>query len=101
PVGGAPVDVDIRVVAATNSDLQQRMEEGRFRRDLYFRIAGFVLQAPPLRERREDIPALVETFLRAFARETGRRVHGLTVKALRALVRYDWPGNVRELEHEV
>ncbi|HVR70648.1 MAG TPA: sigma 54-interacting transcriptional regulator [Vicinamibacteria bacterium] len=101
PVGGAPVPVDIRVIAATNSDLHRRMEEGRFRRDLYFRVAGFALRVPPLRERREDVPALVERFLRAFARETGKGVHGITVKALRALIEYAWPGNVRELEHEV
>jgi DNA-binding NtrC family response regulator len=101
PVGGAPVPVDIRVIAATNSDLQRRMEEGRFRRDLYFRVAGFALSVPPLRERREDVPALVESFMRTFARETGKAVHGITVKALRALMEYAWPGNVRELEHEV
>jgi DNA-binding NtrC family response regulator len=101
PVGGAPVPVDIRVVAATNSNLHRRMEEGRFRRDLYFRVAGFALRVPPLRERREDVPALVERFLRAFAQETAKAVHGITVKALRALIEYPWPGNVRELEHEV
>jgi DNA-binding NtrC family response regulator len=101
PVGGAPVPVDIRVIAATNSDLHRRMEENRFRRDLYFRVAGFALRVPPLRERREDVPALVESFLRTFARETGKAIHGITVKALRALIEYGWPGNVRELEHEV
>jgi DNA-binding NtrC family response regulator len=101
PVGGAPVPVDIRIIAATNSDLHHRMEEGRFRRDLYYRIAGFALQVPPLRERRDDIPALVESFMRAFARETNKAVRGITVKALRALTDYAWPGNVRELEHEV
>ena len=101
PVGGAPAAVDIRVIAATNSDLERRMEEGRFRRDLYFRVAGFALRVPPLRERREDVPALVEAFLRAFARESGKRLRGITVKALRLLIAYAWPGNVRELEHEV
>ena len=101
PVGGAPVPVDIRIIAATNSDLHRRMEEGRFRRDLYFRVAGFALHVPPLRERREDVPVLVESFLRAFTGETGKAVRGITVKALRALTEYAWPGNVRELEHEV
>jgi transcriptional regulator with AAA-type ATPase domain len=101
PVGGAPVSVDIRILAATNSDLHRRMEEGRFRRDLYFRVAGFALQVPPLRERREDVPVLVESFMRAFARERGKAVRGITVKALRVLTEYAWPGNVRELEHEV
>src|SRR6185503_4148560 len=101
PVGGAAAAVDIRVIAATNSDLQRRMEEGRFRRDLFFRIAGFTLHVPPLRERRDDVPVLVESFMRVHARETGKGVRGITVKALRALTDYDWPGNVRELEHEV
>jgi DNA-binding NtrC family response regulator len=100
PVGGAPAGVDIRVIAATNSDLHRRMEEGRFRRDLYFRVAGFALHVPPLRERREDIPVLLEAFTRAAAREHGKTVRGFTVKALRTLVAYAWPGNVRELEHE-
>jgi DNA-binding NtrC family response regulator len=101
PVGGRPVAVDLRVIAATNSDLYRRMEEGLFRRDLYFRVAGFALQVPPLRERREDVPVLVESFMRAFACESGKAVRGITVKALRALMEYAWPGNVRELEHEV
>jgi transcriptional regulator with GAF, ATPase, and Fis domain len=101
PVGGPPVAVDIRVVAATNSELRQRMEEGAFRRDLYYRVAGYALLVPALRERREDIPALVESFVRVFVRETGKPVRGLTVRALHALVSYAWPGNVRELQHEV
>jgi DNA-binding NtrC family response regulator len=101
PVGGAPVAVDIRVVAATNSDLERRMDDNLFRRDLYYRVAGYALRVPPLRQRKEDIPALVEDFARGFARETGKAVRGVTVKALRALVDYAWPGNVRELEHEV
>jgi DNA-binding NtrC family response regulator len=101
PVGSAPIPVDIRVVAATNSDLMRRIDEGRFRRDLYYRLAGYVLRVPPLRERREDVPTLVESFLRAFARETGKPIQGITLKALRALTDYAWPGNVRELEHEV
>ncbi len=101
PVGGAPVAVDIRVVSATNSDLQRRIEEGLFRRDLYYRVAGFALVVPPLRERKEDVPALVEDFLGTFSREAGKSVRGITVKALRTLTEYAWPGNVRELQHEV
>ncbi len=102
PVGAsAPVAVDIRVVAATNSDLQRRMDEGHFRRDLYYRVAGYALRIPPLHDRRDDIPTLVEEFLRAFARETGKSIRGITVKALRSLADYRWPGNIRELEHEV
>jgi two-component system response regulator HupR/HoxA len=101
PVGSTPVPVNIRVVTATNADLLARIEDGRFRRDLYYRVAGYVLQVPPLRERHEDIATLVEAFLRSFSREAGKSLQGITLKALRALTDYDWPGNVRELEHEV
>ncbi len=101
PVGGAPCAVDVRVLSATNSDLERRMEDGSFRRDLYYRLAGCALRVPPLRERREDIPVLVESFVRAFGREAGKAIRGVTVRALRALVDYSWPGNVRELEHEL
>jgi DNA-binding NtrC family response regulator len=102
PVGSPrPVAVDIRVVAATNSDLLERVEGGRFRRDLYYRVAGYALRVPPLRERKQDIPALVESFIHAFSREAGKSIRGVTVKALRALVGYTWPGNIRELQHEV
>ncbi len=101
PVGGPPVVVDIRVVTATNTELHRAIEEGRFRRDLYYRVAGYELRVPPLRERREDVPALTEMFLRVSAKEAGKAVRGITVKALRALVDHGWPGNIRELEHEV
>jgi transcriptional regulator with AAA-type ATPase domain len=101
PVGSAPVSVDIRVVAATNTDLLQRIEDGRFRRDLYYRIAGYVLRLPPLRERKDDIPLLIEDFIRTFSAKIQKSVRGVTVKALRTLVDYPWLGNVRELEHEV
>jgi transcriptional regulator with PAS, ATPase and Fis domain len=101
PLGGKAETVDIRVVAATNAELEARMEEGNFRRDLYYRLAGAVLEVPPLRRRRADIPALVEHFLRRFAREAGIRVRGVTVKAMGCWLAHDWPGNVRELEHEV
>jgi DNA-binding NtrC family response regulator len=101
PVGGELVAVDIRVIAATNSDLQRRMDAGLFRRDLYYRVAGFVLRVPALRERKEDVAGLVVAFVRGFARETGKAVRGVTEKALQALKDYAWPGNVRELQHEV
>ena len=102
PVGSsAPVAVDIRVLAATNSDLGSRIENGRFRRDLYHRLAGYRLVVPPLRDRRGDVPALVTSFLRSFAAEAGKEIRGMTPRALRALVEYSWPGNVRELELEV
>ena len=101
PVGGAPVKVDLRVVAATNTDLAKNMEEGRFRRDLYYRVAGFVLRVPKLRERQGHVPRLVEDFIRVFEKEAGKRLRGISLRALRALADYHWPGNVRELEHEV
>jgi DNA-binding NtrC family response regulator len=101
PVGGEPAAVDIRVIAATNSDLQQRMDAGLFRRDLYYRVAGFVLRVPALRERKEDVDDLVLAFTQGFARETGKAVRGVTQKALQTLKAYGWPGNVRELQHEV
>ncbi|HSF02961.1 MAG TPA: sigma-54 dependent transcriptional regulator, partial [Solirubrobacterales bacterium] len=101
PLGGPPVPFDTRVVAATNSDLDQRMDQGQFRRDLYYRVAAFVLCVPPLRERREDIPALVHAFLGDFAREAGKTIPGLMPEVVHALAAYAWPGNVRELEHEV
>ena len=101
PVGGVAVPADVRVIAATNSDLDRRMHDGEFRRDLYYRLAGLVLSVPPLRDRREDIPELVELFLLAATREVGRSVRGITAEAQRALALYPWPGNVRELEHEV
>jgi DNA-binding NtrC family response regulator len=101
PVGSGPVSVDIRVVAATNSDLQARMEDGRVRRDLYYRVAGCALRIPSLRERRADVPVLVEELVQGFARDAGKAVAGVTVRALKLLVEYDWPGNVRELQHEL
>ena len=102
PVGaGSPRPIDVRILAATNSNPEQLIRDSRFRRDLYFRIAGFNLSVPPLQQRREDIPALVEDFLRRSSAEVGKRIRGISVKALRALVFAPWPGNVRQLELEV
>jgi transcriptional regulator with AAA-type ATPase domain len=101
PLGGPAVSIDLHVVSATNADVHQRVREGRFRADLFYRLAGVSLEVPPLRRRREDIPPLVESFIRAFSREAGKRVRGITVRALELLVDHPWPGNVRELEHEV
>jgi two-component system response regulator HupR/HoxA len=101
PVGGTPVAVDVRIVTATNSDLEERLRDGRFRQDLYYRVAGFVLRVPPLRERSSDLAALVDGFLADCARETGKSILGIGEAALAALGRYPWPGNVRELQHEV
>jgi len=102
PLGArAPEPIDVRIITATNTDLQALIAGNRFRRDLYYRVAGFTIQVPPLRARREDIPAFVEHFMRLYAEEIGKPVRGMTVKALSALAAAPWPGNVRELEHEV
>ncbi len=101
PLGGAPIRVDVRVVAATNADLLGKADQDRFRRDLYYRVAGSILRLPPLRERRGDVPILIEHFLKRFIADSGKSIPGVTLKALRALERHPWPGNVRELEHEV
>ncbi len=101
PVGREPVAVDVRVLAATNQDLTKQIASGAFRSDLYYRLAGYSLEIPSLRERPKDIPALVEHFLRRCAKDLGRPIRGLTVRALRLLCDYPWPGNVRELSNEV
>ena len=88
-----------RVVAATNRDLAAMVKEGTFRQDLYFRLNVFPVQLPPLRQRREDVPALARHFLAAAAAHQGKPALELSAEALRALVAYNWPGNVRELEH--
>jgi len=100
---GAPQgrQVDVRVVAATNADLQRRIQETTFRQDLYFRIARFTVTAPPLRQRREDIPLLARHFLQILAAEMGREVSGLSPQALAKLQDYPFPGNVRELKNVV
>jgi DNA-binding NtrC family response regulator len=102
PLGArSPEPIDIRIITATNSDLRALISANRFRRDLYYRVAGFTVHVPPLRARRDDIAAFVEHFMRLYAGEIGKPVRGITVKALNALVAAPWPGNVRELEHEV
>jgi DNA-binding NtrC family response regulator len=100
PVGGnESKDVDFRLVAATNRDLGKEIENGRFRQDLYYRLSVVTLEIPPLRERKDDIPLLVERFRAVFAEEHGKPVTGVTPGALAALVAYEWPGNVRELKN--
>ena len=93
--------VDTRVVAATNRDLARMVEEGTFRRDLYYRLNVFPVRIPPLRERREDIPMLVRYFAQKFARTISRRIETIPSETMDALVRWEWPGNIRELEHMV
>jgi DNA-binding NtrC family response regulator len=101
-VGGKrPVKVDVRIVSATNKDLAKLVAEGRFREDLYYRLNVFPIEAPPLRERREDIPAMVTRFVARFNAEEGRAVRGCAPETLDMLVGFDWPGNVRQLENSV
>ena len=95
----AVVKVDVRVVAATNVDLAKKVEDGAFREDLYYRLNVVPVHVPPLRERKEDIPLLVEHFMDAFSEENRKRVSKLSREALDLLLAHDWPGNVRELEN--
>jgi DNA-binding NtrC family response regulator len=101
-VGGThEIPVDVRVVAATNRDLRAMVEDGRFRDDLYYRINVLSVDVPPLRERREDIPVLIDYFLKKHTRNTSRLVRGLNAEAKRMLNDYGWPGNVRQLESAI
>jgi two-component system response regulator HydG len=101
-VGGSDVvKADVRIVAASNVDLERAVEEGTFRRDLFYRLSVFPIKLPSLRERREDIHPLVIHFLEHYKQRTNRFVSGISKDALRALVTYDWPGNVRELENAI
>ncbi len=97
--GTKTLKVDVRVVAATNQDLRAALEEGTFREDLYYRLNVVPINIPPLRERKEDIPYLVESFVERFAREAGKPIRGITPAALKMLMEFHWPGNVRELEN--
>ncbi len=101
PVGGSAEPIDARVIAATNSSLSRRIEAGTFRNDLYYRLAGMVLTVPQLHEHKEDVPALVEHFLRMYSQQASKPVRGMTLEALRDLIERPWPGNIRELEYEV
>jgi DNA-binding NtrC family response regulator len=95
------IQVDVRIIAATNVDLRQAVREGRFREDLFYRLNVISVDLPPLRSRREDIPLLAAHFLKHYAHENGVLPRTLAPDALRALVDYDWPGNVRELENAI
>jgi len=101
-VGGSDVvKADVRIIAASNVDLERAVEEGTFRRDLFYRLSVFPIRLPSLRERREDIHPLVIHFLEHYKQRTSRFVSGISKEALRALVTYNWPGNVRELENAI
>ena len=100
---GSPklIKVDVRVIAATNRDLAKAVAEGRFREDLYYRLNVFPITVPPLRERREDVPLLVWTFVEEFSKAMGKPVEAIAKSSLQALQQYQWPGNVRELRNVI
>jgi DNA-binding NtrC family response regulator len=101
-VGGThEINVDVRVIAATNRDLRSMVSDGRFRDDLYYRINVLSVDVPPLRERREDIPVLIDYFLKKHTRNTSRLIRGLTAETRKVMVDYSWPGNVRQLESAI
>jgi len=93
--------VDVRVIAATNRDLKQMVTDGKFQEDLYYRLNVIPIHIPPLRERREDIPVLIDHFLEKHSQRTGKRINGVEPDVVDALRKYDWPGNVRELENTI
>jgi DNA-binding NtrC family response regulator len=93
--------VDVRFIASTNRPVREAIADGKLREDLYYRLNVFAVEIPPLRDRREDIPALVEAFVADFNRRTGGRIAGVEPAELRRLVERDWPGNVRELRNAV
>src|SRR5258705_1318055 len=99
--GGQPIRADVRVIAATNRDLRAGLAVDTFRRDLFYRLHVFPIQIPPLRERREDIPTLVEYFISRYARRAGRDIKGIQSKSLELLKSYSWPGNIRELQNVI
>ena len=102
PLGATHTErADVRVLAATNKDLEGMVKEGTFREDLFYRLNVFKIELPPLRERKEDIPLLLEHFIERFNRKTGKEIKGLTEEALRLLLDHPWPGNVRELQNVI
>lgn len=101
-VGGeTPIKVDVRIISATNKNLKEEVEKGKFRDDLYYRLDVVSIHVPPLRERKDDIPLMVYKFIEEFSKENNKQIEGITSGALQALVSYRWPGNVRELRNVI
>ena len=99
-VGGEEtLSVDVRVIAATNKDLEKEVREGRFREDLFYRLNVVQIEVPPLRERKDDIPLMIASFIKEASEENGKNIMGVDAKARSALYRYDWPGNIRQLQN--
>jgi transcriptional regulator with GAF, ATPase, and Fis domain len=99
--GSGTIRTDVRVIAATNRDLQAAITAGTFRSDLFYRLNVFPIEIPPLRERKEDIPLLVEYFIDRYARKVGKSITGINKKSLELLQTYPWPGNIRELQNVI
>jgi two-component system nitrogen regulation response regulator GlnG len=97
--GNHTITTDVRVIAATNRDLEKMVDEGTFRSDLYYRLSGFTIQLSPLRDRPEDLPSLLENYLNMYSKELHKDVHGISPEAMDMLLSYPWPGNVRELQN--
>jgi transcriptional regulator with GAF, ATPase, and Fis domain len=101
-VGGSQtIQTDVRVIAATNRDLESAVAEGTFRKDLFYRLNVFPIEVPPLRERKEDIPTLIEYFVHRYSRKIGKKIRSIEKKTLQLLESYTWPGNVRELQNVI
>ncbi|MBN2715936.1 MAG: sigma 54-interacting transcriptional regulator, partial [Deltaproteobacteria bacterium] len=101
PLGGKSRAVDVRVLAATNKDLEAEVERGTFREDLYYRLNVIVITLPPLRQRLDDVPLLVDLFVNRYAQKNSKPIEGITREAMDVLTGYYWPGNVRELENVI
>ncbi|MDI6840805.1 MAG: sigma 54-interacting transcriptional regulator [bacterium] len=102
PVGGlSSKKVDVRIITSTNKDLEKEVKEGKFRNDLYYRLAVVTIEVPPLRERKSDIPLLAQHFIRKYSKAMNKNIKGFEKEAIDLLLSYNWPGNVRELEHEI
>ncbi len=95
------VKVDVRVISATNKDIEEAMKNDEFREDLYYRISVFPIKLPPLRERKEDIPALIAHFIKKYNQQENKKIEGVSADALELMMAYNWPGNVRELENAI
>jgi two-component system, NtrC family, response regulator GlrR len=102
PVGGSrPFKLDVRLIASSNRNLEEEVQEGNFREDIFYRIHVIVIHLPPLRERKEDIPLLADFFLKKFTKNSSKKIKGISPAALQKMIQYDWPGNVRELENSI
>jgi transcriptional regulator with GAF, ATPase, and Fis domain len=99
--GGQPIHVDVRVIAATNRDLEAAVANGTFREDLFYRLNVFPIEVPPLRERKDDLQLLVEYFVQRYGVKAGKDIHSIDKKTLDLLQSYDWPGNIRELQNVI